>query len=382
MIPTYERREHVRRAVESVLAQTLSDFEIIVVDDGSTDGTEDALAGLDVRLRCHRQPNRGVSSARNAGIRLARAGVVAFLDSDNRWLPNHLSLLTEMLSSHPEAVAASTCPHFRLKGREPVGMARVVDLLPTLTFGTTVGFISCVAVRRNALLAVGCFNEELPVWEDSDLFLRLAMLGPFCVLGHRTLIHQKTADGARARGIRAGRYFDAMELSADSAEPTLLGLDRPDAHRLLDSLRANRFLVRGMRAAVERDHEAAASMLQQACRLHPDLSRRPGIVLSVLRHGLADGRSLQDALEATALAWPDADSDTARFLAMCAGALALRTGRLRDAASWFVRSNVLLRPSLLIRTRRQIERLARESLTALGVAAAARIPVGDVDARG
>jgi glycosyltransferase involved in cell wall biosynthesis len=85
VIPTYQRRRFVVRAVESVLGQTVQDSEAIVVDEGSTDGTAEALAGLDPRVYHVWQENRGVSAARNAGIRLARAPIVAFLDSDDRW---------------------------------------------------------------------------------------------------------------------------------------------------------------------------------------------------------------------------------------------------------------------------------------------------------
>ncbi len=72
VIPTYQRRDDVLRAVESVLAQSFEDFEVIVVDDGSTDGTAEALAGLDPRLRYVWHENRGTGAARNAGLRLAR----------------------------------------------------------------------------------------------------------------------------------------------------------------------------------------------------------------------------------------------------------------------------------------------------------------------
>ena len=90
VIPTYNRRRRVERAVASVLEQTFGDFELLVVDDGSEDGTEGSLAGLDSRLRYLRQANKGPASARNTGIRNSGAPVVAFLDADNRWRPDHL----------------------------------------------------------------------------------------------------------------------------------------------------------------------------------------------------------------------------------------------------------------------------------------------------
>ena len=132
VIPTYQRRGLVRRAVASVLGQTFQDFELIVVDDGSTDGTGDALEGIDERIRYTRQENRGVAAARNVGIRLARGEIIAFLDSDDRWLPDHLAVLTEVLARHPEAVLCTTCPRFHVGGRQTADDGKPVDAVPLL----------------------------------------------------------------------------------------------------------------------------------------------------------------------------------------------------------------------------------------------------------
>src|ERR687897_810012 len=119
ILPTFQRRELASRALASVLAQTYDNFEVIVSDDGSTDGTAEAVASLrDPRIRYAWQPNQGVAAARNAGLRLARGATVAFLDSDDRWLPEHLEVVTAALDRHAEAVLASTCVWFRTSGRE------------------------------------------------------------------------------------------------------------------------------------------------------------------------------------------------------------------------------------------------------------------------
>src|SRR5512139_3834983 len=91
VIPTYNRAWCLRQAVDSVLAQEFGDFELIVVDDGSTDATADLLAAYADRIRVLRQANHGVSAARNAGIAAARGGLFAFLDSDDIWLSRKLS---------------------------------------------------------------------------------------------------------------------------------------------------------------------------------------------------------------------------------------------------------------------------------------------------
>jgi glycosyl transferase family 2 len=365
VIPTYQRRDLVRGAVESVLAQSFPDFEVIVVDDGSTDGTGEALDGLDGRVRYHRRPQGGVASARNLGIRLTRGDIVAFLDSDNSWLPDHLAVLTEMLAGHPEAIAASTCPDFHVKGRKPVDAARVVDLLPELTIGTRVGYLSCVAVRRTVLLEVGGFDEQLPVYEDSDLFLRLALRGPFCLLGRRTIVHRTTRGGLRESGIRRGQYLDAMEASATSAVKALVeGLERTDEAQLRASLEARLMLVRGVRAALGGRPDEARAAFEKACRLRDDLSRRPGLVLGHVRYALEGAHVLVDAMPATARAWPDARSDTARFLYLASAFLAFHRGRRREAAAYLAHARLARDPLVLVRTRRTTARLVRERLRA------------------
>jgi len=115
LVPTYQRRDSVVQAVRSILAQSYRDFEVIVVDDGSTDGTGDAIAPLGVRYLW--QENRGVSAARNAGLRVARGRVIAFLDSDNTWYPDHLDVVVSALGLHPSVVAASTAPAYHVGTR-------------------------------------------------------------------------------------------------------------------------------------------------------------------------------------------------------------------------------------------------------------------------
>ena len=130
LIPTFQRRELVRRAVASVVAQTYRDFELIVIDDGSTDGTREMLESLDTRgLRFHYrwQPNRGVAAARNVGLELARGEIVAFLDSDNHWLTDHLDVVVEVFRRQPEAVLVSTCPKYILAGRQQSADAALMD---------------------------------------------------------------------------------------------------------------------------------------------------------------------------------------------------------------------------------------------------------------
>jgi glycosyltransferase involved in cell wall biosynthesis len=350
VIPTYQRRDYVRRAVASVLAQTYEDFELIVVDDGSTDGTELALAGLDERLRYHWQENSGAAAARNTGLRLARGQIVAFLDSDNTWLENHLSVVTQVLTRHPEALLVSTCPDFALAGNASVEAAEVVDVLPRLLLGNPVGYTSCIAVRREALRSVGGFDERLPVWEDSDLWLRVSMRGPFVMLRRRTIEHQVTRGGLKERGIRSGDYLRAIELSVRGAGDGLRRVERSDTRELIARARGMSGLVGAVRALTLRDSETARSAFEDACRLAPDLSRRPEVVLGLIRHASAEPREVLRIAAAAANLWPEPRSDTARYLLGYAFVLALRSRRPHEAASSLAGARALLRPRFLMRT--------------------------------
>lgn len=177
IIPTHNRRALVLEAVESVLAQRGCACELIVVDDGSTDDTGAALAHWADRLCYVRQEQRGVSAARNLGARIARGEWVAFLDSDDVWLPDKLASQIEfhrrdesvLISQTEEAwirygTRVNPCRHHR----KPSGDIFLPSLARCLVSP------SAVMLRRDLLLGVGGFDESLAVCEDYDLWLRLS----------------------------------------------------------------------------------------------------------------------------------------------------------------------------------------------------------------
>ncbi len=108
IVPAFNAAWCIRRAVDSVLAQSFRDFELVVVDDGGTDDTVAILAGYGDALRVVRKPNGGLSSARNAGIAAARGKYVAFLDADDWWLPGKLATQVALMESRPDLLFCST----------------------------------------------------------------------------------------------------------------------------------------------------------------------------------------------------------------------------------------------------------------------------------
>lgn len=189
VIPTYNRAGCVKEAIESVLNQTCRDFELIVVDDGSTDNTGKVLDQFSGRIRVVRQLNAGVSAARNAGILTAQGEWVAFLDSDDEWYPDALAKLFTPYSNDSKIVARVGNIDFAdsaLKGDlfhirlwnliEPEVLTRPLLRALSIWF-----FPSGFAARRDSLIQAGLFDSRMRCHEDSDLFCRLGLLGSWLV---------------------------------------------------------------------------------------------------------------------------------------------------------------------------------------------------------
>ena len=175
VIPTYNRRALLREAVESVLGQTYRDFELIVVDDGSTDGTAEAMRALP-GVGYVRQDHRGVSAARNRGVRAGSGDLVAFLDSDDLWRPAKLERQVAFMDAHPEAQVCQTEEVWIRNGARVNPGARhrkTPDDLFARSLGLCLVSPSAVMMRRDLFERVGGFDESLPACEDYDLWLRV-----------------------------------------------------------------------------------------------------------------------------------------------------------------------------------------------------------------
>jgi glycosyltransferase involved in cell wall biosynthesis len=188
VIPTYNRAPLLGRSLRSVLGQSYVDFEVIVVDDGSTDGTGGVVASFgDPRVRyVALARNAGAGAARNVGIGLARGKFLAFQDSDDEWLPSKLAKQMSAFGRGPAGLGVVYSDMQRVWGDGSETYLAAPDVLPGRLVGGRARFyqvcdlgIQSAVIRREWLDAAGHFNEELPALEDLEMFIRLSRLCAF-----------------------------------------------------------------------------------------------------------------------------------------------------------------------------------------------------------
>ncbi len=177
IIPTYNRGWALTNAIDSVLAQDYKNFELIVVDDGSTDNTSNLIDRYAGRLKPIQQTNAGVSAARNRGIKEAGGDFLAFLDSDDTWLPQKLSRQMDFFTRRPEALICQT-QEIWIRNNIRVNPKKCHKKPSGMIFEPSLDLClvspSAVMVKKELLKEIGCFDERLPACEDYDLWLRVS----------------------------------------------------------------------------------------------------------------------------------------------------------------------------------------------------------------
>ena len=213
IIPTYNRGWILKEAIDSVLAQDFTDFELVVVDDGSTDDTKKILDDYKRDLIVIRQSNKGVSAARNRGIGAASGGLIAFLDSDDLWLPRKLATQVAFFDANPAAVINQT---------EEIWIRNGVRVNPKIRHHKFAGMIferslalclvspSAVMMRRSLFDEVGLFDEDLPACEDYDLWLRISWRYPVYLIETPLIIKR----GGHADQLSKAHSLDKFRIKA------------------------------------------------------------------------------------------------------------------------------------------------------------------------
>jgi glycosyltransferase involved in cell wall biosynthesis len=242
-MPAYNRAEYVAEAVRSVLAQTFTDLELIIIDDGSTDATLAVVQQFtDPRVHIIHQANQGISGALNTGLGAARGEYAIRLDSDDRFLPGCLARLVPVAEANPNAVLV----YGRAQAMDQTGalLAQITgnpepfpgQTLRSILYGDFVATITAL-MRRRALDAAGWFDTRLRGNEDWDLWIRLAGQGPFIFVDEALAefrIHPTRFTAARGDGLArlmAGRLAILDKAFAQPELPADVLAVRPLAYR-------------------------------------------------------------------------------------------------------------------------------------------------------
>ena len=278
IVPAYNQAQYLGQAIDSVLGQTYGDLELVVVDDGSTDGTADVVRlRLDPRLRYMQQDNQGLSAARNSGIRVASGAWLSFLDADDLFLPEKLSALLEIAQAHPgTGLAAGQAIPIDENG-QPVGAifdegppARTEDWLLANPL-----HVGSVILSRRWQETVGWFDVTLRSYEDWDFWLRLAIAGcPMAWLPRPVSLYRFH----RGQMIRDGRRMTEANLSVLEkvfGEPGLPASWQENRRRAYS--RAH--LRTAANAYSSSDPSAGNAALLEAVELDPELLEDGGLRL-------------------------------------------------------------------------------------------------------
>jgi glycosyltransferase involved in cell wall biosynthesis len=203
VIPAYNQAQYLTEAIQSVLAQTYRDFEIIVVDDGSTDDTPIVAKQFSDAVRYVRQDNQGLAGARNTGIHQAQGKYIGLLDSDDQWLPAFLETMMALIEQHPDATVYYCYAQFMDANGQDLPQTTRCQGVPTNALNDTLlraNFIipSTVVLRRSVVEAAGLFDQTLRSCEDWDLWIRLVpkhtfINRPECLVRYR--VHGNSLSG-------------------------------------------------------------------------------------------------------------------------------------------------------------------------------------------
>ena len=300
IVPTYNGRETVESTIRSILAQTQTNFELIVVDDGSTDDTEAIVRGFltDGRIQLIQQENRGIAGARNRGIERARGELISFLDHDDLWMPDYLAAMGTVLDAAPDAGFAFTDGYAlehgteRIRRRTLFASSRPPVPLPTNSEAQLLELVrenfiwGSVTVRRSVLERVGGFDSSVDGVDDYDLWLRILASGAPAVIAPGRLILQRAKADSVSQDLAFmldGIKKVCLKVAEDDSFPAPA---REIAASRIPGLQSGADAVRGgagVRGALRRIRRRAAATRTRLTSRRVYRSHPPDDVAEVLR---------------------------------------------------------------------------------------------------
>jgi cellulose synthase/poly-beta-1,6-N-acetylglucosamine synthase-like glycosyltransferase len=272
VIPAYNAMTYLPDTLASVFQQTFSDFEVLLVDDGSTDSIQTWVAQTvsDRRVRLISQPNQGLSAARNTGITHSQSEYIAFLDADDLWHPTKLAQQVQWLDAHPTVgliynqtaqIDSAGTPTGRVLGSEIAG-----NILPQMLQRNIIDCPSSVLVRRQCFDRVGLFDRTLRSVEDWDMWIRIAAIYPVAVIC-KPLVYYRQHPSNMSKNWRVmEQSFDRVITNAFASAP-------PELQALKPQSLGSASLVLAWKAlqSQDRDCQLARKFQQQAIAHNPKL---------------------------------------------------------------------------------------------------------------
>jgi GT2 family glycosyltransferase len=276
IIPAYNASKTIQETIESVLNQTFTDFELIVINDGSQDATLEVVDRIrDHRLKVFSYPNAGVSASRNRGLAKATGEFISFLDADDLWTPDKLEGQLQALQANPQAAVAYSWTdyidefgQFLYSGKHPTVTG---DVYSELLLNDFLENGSNPLIRREALIQVGGFDESLFGPEDWELFIRLAARYPFVVVPRSQILYRLSTTSISFNLSRQeAQCLQVIERAFNQAPESLAHLKPRSLANLYQYL-----LFRGLAGPLERHSAlAAARCLWHSIRYDPAVLRR------------------------------------------------------------------------------------------------------------
>jgi Glycosyl transferase family 2 len=284
VIAAYQAAATIAEAVESALTQTMAPLEVIVVDDGSTDDTQDALASYGEQIIRVRQENRGAPAAKNVGIRKSTGDFVSILDADDVYEPERIAALTELATERPDLDILMTDAYLEV-GTEVVG--RFCEHTPFAVAEQNLAifercFFATPAVRRETMIAIGGFDESMPMGEDWECWIRLLHEGSLSGLVDEPLMRYRMG-GPSLTANRVASLRSRVTVLERASRLDLSAEERRALARYLPRRRRRALLAEAEQAL----REGRADARQRAMKVAFAASMSPSVRVAALAAVLA-----------------------------------------------------------------------------------------------
>lgn len=237
VIPLYNKEHYIEKTLKSVLKQTFQDYEVLIVDDGSKDGSMEVAKRIhSEKIHIIEQANQGVSVARNTGITNAKGKYIAFLDADDEWRENYLETIDDLTNRFPQSDIFVTAYAINMgngrinySNRLSPEIGCLESYWMTLAKGYDFVWTSATTIRRDALLNAGCFKTGEEIGQDLDMWVRVARNNPKVAYSAKVCVNYNRAAEANARTrvriARAKAFMQDLEEELENPEHTVEELE-------------------------------------------------------------------------------------------------------------------------------------------------------------